>query len=131
MALTIPPGTPNSVQPALARQNGHAVQPIEAAPIELAQPQSPVVAPPKKAEINIDTETLRKNLKEAIDRINDMVRDGGRGLQFSIDDRLDMPVILVKNQDSGEVIRQIPNEVVIKVAHSIEDLKGILHNDIA
>jgi uncharacterized FlaG/YvyC family protein len=42
-----------------------------------------------------------------------------------------MPVILVKNQDSGEVIRQIPNEVVIKVAHSIEDLKGILHNDIA
>jgi uncharacterized FlaG/YvyC family protein len=38
---------------------------------------------------------------------------------------------LVKNQQSGEVIRQIPSEVVIKVAHSIEDLKGMLHNQAA
>jgi len=54
--------------------------------------------------------------------------DGGRGLHFSIDDKMRMPVILVKNRESGEVIRQIPNEVVIKVAHSIDDLKGLLHN---
>jgi flagellar protein FlaG len=56
------------------------------------------------------------------------VSDGGRGLHFSIDDKMNTPVILVKNRESGEVIRQIPNEVVIKVAHSIDDLKGMLHN---
>lgn len=87
-----------------------------------------VVAPPKKAEIKLDTETMRKNLQEAIDRINQMMRDGGRGLNFSIDDKLSGPIIVVRNQDSGEVIRQIPNEVVVRVAHSIEDLKGMLHN---
>ena len=46
----------------------------------------------------------------------------------SIDDKMDTPVIVVKNRESGEVVRQIPSEVVIKVAHSIEDLKGLLHN---
>jgi len=34
-------------------------------------------------------------------------------------------VIVVKKQDTGEVIRQIPNEVVIKVAHSLDKLKGL------
>jgi len=30
------------------------------------------------------------------------------------------------NKETGEVVRQIPNEVVIRVANSIEDLKGVL-----
>lgn len=88
-----------------------------------------VVMPPPKAEIQIDTEKMRANLQEAIGRINEMMRDGGRGLNFSMDDKLGRPVVLVRNLESGEVIRQIPNEVVVKVAHSIEDLKGMLHNE--
>ena len=32
----------------------------------------------------------------------------------------------VYNPATGEVVRQIPNEVVIKVAHSIENIKGLL-----
>ena len=71
---------------------------------------------------------FRSNLEDAIGRINEMVSDGGRGLHISIDDKMDTPVIVVKNSESGEVVRQIPSEVVIKVAHSIEDLKGMLHN---
>lgn len=131
MALTIQAGTPSTVQPVAARpvadaeQAQHVSQPVST---QAAQLERPVVAPPKKAEIQIDPEAMRKNLEEAIDRINEMVSDGGRGLHFSIDDKMNTPVILVKNRESGEVIRQIPNEVVIKVAHSIDDLKGMLHN---
>jgi len=73
---------------------------------------------------------MRKNLQEAINRINEMVRDGGRGLNFSLDEKLGRPIVMVRNLESGEVIRQIPNEVVVKVAHSIEDLKGMLHNEV-
>ncbi len=94
-----------------------------------ADAQHPVVMPPPKAEIHIDTEKMRANLEEAIGRINEMMKDGGRGLNFSIDHALGRPIVLVRNLESGEVIRQIPNEVVVKVAHSIEDLKGMLHNE--
>ena len=129
MALTIQPGTPTTVQPVAARPVGEVAQAPQPAPTQAAQAERPVAAPPKKAEIQIDPEVTRKNLREAIDRINKMVSDGGRALQFSFDDTVGTPVILVKNRESGEVIRQIPNEVVIKVAHSIDDLKGMLHNE--
>ncbi len=126
MALTIQAGTPSTVQPVSARPVTEVAQAAQPA----ATPaQRPAVTTPKKAEIQIDPEAMRKNLEEAISRINEMVSDGGRGLQFSIDNAMNSPVILVKNRQSGEVIRQIPNEVVIKVAHSIEALKGLLHNE--
>ena len=128
MALTIQPGTPTTVQPVAARPVSEGSQAPQPAPTQAAQGERPVVSPPKKAEIQIDPEVMRRNLQEAIDRINKMVSDGGRALQFSFDDTIGTPVILVKNRESGEVIRQIPNEVVIKVAHSIDDLKGMLHN---
>jgi flagellar protein FlaG len=35
-------------------------------------------------------------------------------------------VVVVTDKTTGEVIRQIPNEVVIRVAHNIADLKGVL-----
>ncbi len=129
MALTIQPGTPTTVQPVAARPVAEVAQAPQPASTQAAQAERPVAAPPQKAEIRIDPEVTRKNLQEAIDRINKMVSDGGRALQFSFDDKAATPVILVKNRESGEVIRQIPNEVVIKVAHSIDDLKGMLHNE--
>ena len=131
MALTIQTGTPSTVQPVQARPVAEVAQAPQPAPTQATQAERPVVATPKKAEVQPDPEVMRKNLEEAIDRINKMVSDGGRALHFSIDDKTRTPVILVKNQQSGEVIRQIPSEVVIKVAHSIEDLKGMLHNQAA
>ena len=90
------------------------------APVELKIP---------KAEITVDTETLKKNLEVAINHINEMMRDGGRNLSFSIDpSRKGQPVVIVRKEDTGEVIRQIPNPEVLKVAHSIDALKGLLMN---
>jgi len=124
-----------SGSPAPAPAPPPAEKPVEAAhepaaATKATRPAEPkAVEPPKKADIKVDTEMMRKNLQEAISRINEIMRDGGRGLQFSVDDKLGGPVILVKKEESGEVIRQIPNEAVVRVAHSIEDLKGMLHNE--
>ncbi|MCX7259422.1 MAG: flagellar protein FlaG [Burkholderiales bacterium] len=94
--------------------------PVNSAPVELKIP---------KAEIKVDTETLKKNLEVAINHINEMMRDGGRNLSFSIDpSRKGQPVVIVRKEDTGEVIRQIPNPEVLKVAHSIDALKGLLMN---
>lgn len=94
--------------------------PVNSVPVELKIP---------KAEIKVDTEALKKNLEVAINHINEMMRDGGRNLSFEIDpSRKGQPVIIVRKEDTGEVIRQIPNPEVLKVAHSIDALKGLLMN---
>jgi flagellar protein FlaG len=85
-------------------------------------------APIKKAEIKANVEQKQQNLDQAIRLLNDNMRDGGRNLAFAMDETLGRPVIVVKKEDTGEVIRQIPNEVVIKVAHNMEKLKGLLFN---
>lgn len=97
------------------------------------RPDAPAAAssapvPIHKAEIKVDTERNQKNLEAAISQLNDSMRDGGRGLNFSADKALGRPVVTVTNQETGEVIRQIPNEVIVRVAHSIENIKGLLLN---
>jgi len=95
--------------------------------VQIAQKVSNITPIPK-AEVKVNTEQMRANLTEAITRLNEVMRDGGRGLNFAVDHVLGAPIVLVRNSDTGEVIRQIPNEVVVRVAHSIEALKGMLHN---
>lgn len=85
-------------------------------------------SPVAKSEVTVDNERMRKNLDAAIEHINTVMRDGGRNLSFAVDPALNRPVVVVRKEDTGEVIRQIPNEVVVKVAHSIEALKGVLLN---
>jgi flagellar protein FlaG len=50
-----------------------------------------------------------------------------RDLSFSVDDVANKIVLTVKNRE-GEVVRQIPNEVVLRVAHNMEDMKGLMQD---
>jgi flagellar protein FlaG len=108
----------------VAQQNfamrSSAAAPITAAPVELTIP---------KADIQVNTEAMRQNLDVAINHLNEMMRDGGRNLTFEIDPSYKgQAVVIVRKEDTGEVIRQIPNPEVLKVAHSIDALKGLLMN---
>ena len=65
-------------------------------------------------------------MRDAIDKLNNQAAKTARSLNFSIDEKLNRQIITVSNKVTGEVVRQIPTEVVLKVAHSIEDIKGLL-----
>ena len=92
------------------------------------QAPAPTLKPTQSVEVKVDNEKMKKNLDQAIHQLNEVMRDGGRNITFSMDEDRGTPIILVKKQDTGEVIRQIPNEVVIKVGHSLDAIKGILLN---
>ena len=83
----------------------------------------------KNAEVGADLQSLQKSIEASVDRLNSMMRDSGRNLNIGIDKALGGPVVTVRNAESGEVVRQIPNEVVVQMAHSIEAFKGWLHDD--
>jgi len=114
-------------------QSQNFIKPIglnsaSAAPDTLSTLNASKVTPIPKAEINFDPNSIRQKLDEAISRLNDMMISGGRGLNFFMDERLGRPIIYVRNSQTGEVVRQIPNEVVVRIAHGIEDFKGLLLN---
>lgn len=68
----------------------------------------------------------RKELDHALDELKRLADNSGRSLGFSKDQAVSGPVITVTDKDTGEVVRQIPTEVVVRVAHSIEKMKGLL-----
>lgn len=92
---------------------------------QAAQAAGAPVAPKVKAP---DAAQMREELSQAIERLNEQMRKQGRDLSFSMDEVLNRTVVQVKDANTGEVVRQIPNETVLKVAHSIEDFKGLLLN---
>jgi len=100
------------------------VAPSATAPVPPATTPQEVKAAPLVAKI--DPAEMEKKLEEAVARLNEQMEANGRKLGFSVDDRLNKQIVRVVNKETGEVVRQIPNEVVIRVANSIEDLKGVL-----
>jgi flagellar protein FlaG len=108
-----------------------AAQAQSAAPPPVQTAVAPAVTPVEKApavkvEPLVDPAEMRANLEAAIEKLNQQVERNGRGLNFTIDEKLNRPIITVRSTATGEVVRTIPNEVVIKVAHNIEDIKGLL-----
>ena len=90
-------------------------------------PDTPKVLAPKTVAIKFDASEVRQNLQEAVSMLNQQVASK-RGLGFQIDEAVGGPVVTVRSADTGEVIRQIPNEVVVRIAHNIEKVKGLLLN---
>ena len=121
MSVTSNPGVAAAVPQAspVPKSATPAAPAVSAAP---AVPKAPAI----KVEPLVDLKQVRENLQEAIEKLNDQVERNGRGLNFSVDDRLNRPIITVRSTATGEVVRTIPNEVIIKVAHNIEDIKGLL-----
>lgn len=47
-----------------------------------------------------------------------------RGVQFQVDEATGMTIVRVVNKATGEVVRQIPNEVVIRIAQYLRSECG-------
>ncbi|OAZ98512.1 flagellar protein FlaG [Halomonas sp. G11] len=61
-------------------------------------------------------------LVEPIQRINEVMRE--RGIEFEISEDTSRVITRVVDRDSGDVIRQIPAEEVIRIAEQLQDMRG-------
>ena len=97
---------------------------------EAAKAAAPVAkpVPTQKVDLGYDPNKERADLQKAIDQLNNQMKDKNRDLSFSLDDRINRTIITVKKLETGEVVRQIPSEDFVKLAHSLEDMKGLLFN---
>lgn len=69
----------------------------------------------------------------SVERIREMIAEleaalpaQSNALSFHVDEALDRPVITVVDKNSGEIVRTLPSEEIIRVAHNIEKMRGIL-----
>ncbi|MFT6898253.1 MAG: flagellar protein FlaG [Paraglaciecola sp.] len=64
------------------------------------------------------------SVDEALIQINDFVQSKNRQLNFSVDEDSGRQIIKVTDGASGDVIRQIPTEEVLKLSTRIQELQS-------
>lgn len=101
--------------------NSQAAKAVEAIRPHAAETAKPV------AEAKPDPQEVRRTLEEATEHLNQQMRRNSRDLSFSVDDVANKVVVTVKNRE-GEVVRQIPNEAALRVAHNLDNMKGLLQD---
>jgi flagellar protein FlaG len=72
----------------------------------------------KKAQAASDAKDARA-VKEAVTRLNDFVQNSQRDLHFRLDKASGKTVITVLDRKTHEVIRQIPDDLALKMAQSL------------
>ncbi|MBB1624511.1 flagellar protein FlaG [Achromobacter sp. UMC71] len=107
-----------------------APAPIAATPV-VADP-SVTVAPPVASSNSggSDTATSEQStsqklpLEKALDEINDQMKAWSTQLQFEIDPNVHQVVVSVVDANTGDVIRTIPSEALLKIAKMIVNMQG-------
>lgn len=80
-----------------------------------------------------EKETVLDNtlqLDEAVKKVSDFLSAQNRDLLFNVDEQTQRTVVTVKESSSGEIIRQIPSEEVLKLANRIQELQQDVGNSI-
>lgn len=63
-------------------------------------------------------------IENAVAEISEFVLANNRQLNFSVDEGSDKPVVKVTDAESGEIIRQIPSEEVLRLSERLKDLQS-------
>lgn len=76
-----------------------------------------------KEEAPRDMTNVISDFKKKVEKFHEIVKSE---LRFEIDRDINMIIVKIKDKDTGEIIRQIPPEVVVKLAKAIEEFLGLI-----
>jgi flagellar protein FlaG len=80
----------------------------------------------QRTESGEKIEKLQEALADVVARLNESMKSSSKELNFSVDEVSKRIMVSVTDRRTGEVIRQVPSEAILKVAHNIEALKGVI-----
>ncbi len=70
------------------------------------------------------SQAQRKEISRAAKEVSGYIQNITRELNFSVDEELGKTVITVIDDETGDVIRQIPSEEIIELARNIASMKN-------
>ena len=80
----------------------------------------------QKTRASEEIQAVQAKLDEIVSHLNVKMEVRDKSLNFSVDEVSNRVMVTVTDKVSGEVVRQVPSEAILKVAHNIEALKGVL-----
>ncbi len=100
------------------------------APVESSQETSGVnIKRPEEQQRVFGTDLVtKKDVQNVLEDVQQYLLQQGIRLSFEVHDKTGDLVVRVLDKDTGEVIRQIPPEEMLKLREKLEELTGVLLN---
>ncbi|MBU3565287.1 flagellar protein FlaG [Polynucleobacter sp. MWH-HuK1] len=80
----------------------------------------------KPSSIDQTSQPAREVVAKAAADLQNFVQSMGRNLSFSVDETTGYHVVRVVNPNTGELVRQLPSEELLKVARDFQRLNNAL-----
>ena len=106
-------------------QNQQAAQNPQKTAADLQKPQ----AVQENVKLYEQKTLSREKLSESIQQLNDQLQKFNRDLQFVADEGTGKRVVKVIDSNTGEVIRQIPPEEILRIMQNIDNMSGLIFNN--
>jgi flagellar protein FlaG len=117
----------NSAASSGAMQSGGApqviAQPTRSDAEVVSQVASTVIKP---SNVDATSQPSREVVAKAAADIQQFVQSMGRNLSFSVDETTGYNVVRVVNPNTGELVRQLPSEELLKIARDFQRLNNVL-----
>jgi flagellar protein FlaG len=92
--------------------------------------QSAVASVTSKARADA-SEPSKEDLSNAVKKLNESMLGSAQSLEFSIDEDTKGIVVKVIDQNTKEVLRQMPSKEALEISKSLDKMRGLLINQTA
>jgi flagellar protein FlaG len=79
--------------------------------------------------VKVDAAKEAERVVKATELLNQFMERSSIAIHFSVDHDSDRLVVKVVRAQSGELIRQIPSEVALKLSQALDTLNGLIIQD--
>ncbi|MGA0584159.1 flagellar protein FlaG [Castellaniella ginsengisoli] len=81
-------------------------------------------ADPRELGLRQPIEPPKSSLEKALESVNDSLKAWATGMRFEMDEDAQRLVVSIVDSETGDVLRTIPSEAVLRVAKMIAQLQG-------
>ena len=81
----------------------------------------------KPSNVNQVMQPTRETVARAAEQMQQFVSSMGRNLNFSIDSESGYHIVRVTNPATGELVRQMPSEEMLRLSHSLTQISALVN----
>ncbi len=74
-------------------------------------------------------QSVTESIEEAVEVLNEALSRKNTSAVIRHDEQLNRFLVTIRDKNSGEVVREIPDEALLKFARNLEEMRGILFDE--
>lgn len=102
------------------------IQQVSGAPKSIIMPGGATPRPPADRGVPEAAAQPARQIERTVEEINRTIQVFARDLEFTVDPQTHNTIVKVIDRQTKEVLRQMPSEEALAIAHALDKLQGLM-----